>query len=207
MDSFRTDLMEELAALAARLVVEDGMEYGPAKRQAGKRLGVSVRGPWPDNDVLEAAVREHIALFCADTQPQELRALRELAVQWMQRLSAFSPHVSGAVWHGTATRHSDIYMQLFCQDPKAAELLLLDQSVNYHPGSLPGWRGETVPVLTLQLRCKGLDQPALLHLMVYDQDGLRGALKPDAQGRKPRGDAAALQALLYAPGVSTEGAP
>jgi hypothetical protein len=32
--------------------------------------------------------------------------------------------------------------------------------------------------------------------MVYDYDDLRGALKPDSQGRAPRGDIAALVKLL-----------
>jgi hypothetical protein len=31
---------------------------------------------------------------------------------------------------------------------------------------------------------------------VYDLDDLRGALKPDGQGRKPRGDAQALRDLM-----------
>jgi hypothetical protein len=33
--------------------------------------------------------------------------------------------------------------------------------------------------------------------MVYDFDDLRGALKGDGRGRKPRGDAAALRVLLH----------
>ena len=32
--------------------------------------------------------------------------------------------------------------------------------------------------------------------MVYDLDDLRGALKPDSQGRAPRGNLAALRRLL-----------
>ena len=32
-------LSAEIAAAAARLVVEEGMEYGPAKRRAAKLLG------------------------------------------------------------------------------------------------------------------------------------------------------------------------
>ena len=63
MEMFRSAVLDELAAVPARLVVEDGLEYGPAKRQAGKLLGLSSRGPWPDNVLLEAAVQEHIALF------------------------------------------------------------------------------------------------------------------------------------------------
>jgi hypothetical protein len=60
-------------------------------------------------------------------------------------------------------------------------------------------RGEPVPTLTLRVRCEPLGQWVLVHLMVHDLDELRGALKPDAQGRKPRGDAVAVRALLAAP--------
>ena len=69
-------------------------------------------------------MREHLALFCADTQPAELRALRGLALRWMQRLAEFRPHLSGAVWRGTATRLSSIHLDLYCDDPKAAEIAL-----------------------------------------------------------------------------------
>ena len=71
---------EEIAAAAARMVVEDGMEYGPAKRRAAKRLGLHPRdADLPDNDQLEDEVRAYLALFCAETQPRELAALRGVA--------------------------------------------------------------------------------------------------------------------------------
>jgi hypothetical protein len=35
-----------------------------------------------------------------------------------------------------------------------------------------------------------------VHLMVYDHDDLRGALRPESKGRTPRGDIAAVQKLL-----------
>jgi hypothetical protein len=53
-----------------------------------------------------------------------------------------------------------------------------------------------VDALTLRSRNTTLGQWVLVHLLVHDHDGLRGALKPDALGRKPRGDAKALRALL-----------
>ena len=83
---------EELAAAAARLVVEEGMEYAAAKRKAARAFGA--RTPLPDNEALEDAITEHIELFCADTQPAELRALREVALLWMDRLAEFRPHLS-----------------------------------------------------------------------------------------------------------------
>lgn len=194
----RDDTAAEIAAVAARLVAEEGQDYAGAKRAAVRQLGLPARSPLPDNETLEAAVREHIAVFCADTQPAELRALRELALLWMDRLKDFRPHLGGAVWHGTATRHNDIHMHLFCDDPKQAEWALIDHRVDYHPGTAAGWRGEDVDALTVRTRCEALGQWVLMHLMVHDLDGLRGALKPDSQGRKPRADAQALRERLLA---------
>jgi hypothetical protein len=113
----------------------------------------------------------------------------------MARLSAFQPHVSGSVWHGTATRHNDVFLQLFLEDEKAVEWLLMERRVTYHPGSAKGWRGEMVPVLTVQDTDEDLG-PVLIHLMLHAADDVRGALKPDAMGRAPRGNTAALQNLL-----------
>ena len=104
-------LRAEIAASAARLMVDEGLDYGLAKHRALKLMGLPGRTALPGNDEIEDAVVDYLALFCADTQPMELRALRELAVVWMARMADFRPHLSGAVWRGTATRHSDIYLQ------------------------------------------------------------------------------------------------
>ena len=189
-------LQSDIAATAARLVVEEGLEYGPAKRRAVKQLGLPQRTALPDNDTVEDAVREYISIFCADTQPAELEALRRLAVTWMERMEEFRPHLGGAVWHGTATRLSDIYVQLFCDDPKSAEIKLIDHNVDYTPRTVTGFTGESVEALSLSSMSPELGEPIGVHLLVYDHDDLRGALKPDAKGRTPRGDLAAVRALL-----------
>ena len=191
-------LASEIADTAARLVVEDGLEYGAAKRQAIKQLALPARTPLPDNDLLEAAVAEYIDLFCADTQPAELRALRSLALTWMERMAVFRPHLAGAVWHGTATRLSDIYLQLFCDDSKSAEIMLIDRQVSYDPSTVTGFHGKPVEALTLGQPSPELGMVVGVHLLVYDLDDLRGALRPDARGRVPRGDTAAVRRLLEA---------
>ena len=147
--TMQTTLSCEIAQAAARLVVDEGMEYGPAKRSAVKQLGLPSRTPLPGNEQVEDAVQEHIELFCADTQPAELRALRRMALGWMDRMAAFRPHLGGAVWHGTATRMSDIYLQLFCDDPKSAEIALIDHGVSYETGMLPGLHGKPVDTLSV----------------------------------------------------------
>lgn len=193
-----SDLAIELASAAARLIVEEGMEYGPAKRRAARDLGKrSTRQvDLPDNDQVEDEVRAYLALFCADTQPAELRALREVALLWMERLQEFRPHLYGAVWRGTATRLNSVRLELFCDDSKEAELALIDRRVSYDVGSLDGPRGDPIDVLTVSSPSTALGEEVTVHLTILDHDDLRGALKPDARGRSERGDLAGLRRLL-----------
>lgn len=185
---------EAITATAARLVVEEGMEYAAAKRKAARDFGS--RPALPSNEQLEDAVREHIELFCAETQPTELRALREAAVVWMQRLAEFRPHLSGAAWRGTATRLSAVVLDLYCDDPKAAEIALVNAGVDYDVASLNRPGREPLNVLIVSERSSALREPVTLQLMLHDLDDLRGALKPDARGQSWRGDLKALQRLL-----------
>ena len=196
MAAMSQEVKAAIAATAARLVVEEGLEYGPAKRRALRELGLPSRSPLPGNDMLEDEVFDYLNLFCADTQPQELRALRELALTWMERLQVFRPHLSGAVWRGSATRLSDIYIQLFCDDAKSAELMLIDQGVRYEVQAIKGFKGEEVEALSIHSLCTALNEDSGVHLMVYDYDDLRGALQPDERGLAVRGDLASLRQLL-----------
>ncbi|HEY4083655.1 MAG TPA: hypothetical protein VGM81_23450 [Burkholderiaceae bacterium] len=185
------ELTREIAATAARLVVEEGMEYGPAKHRALKVLGLSKRSALPGNDLVEDEVRDYLAIFCADTQPTELRALREVAATWMARLAEFRPHLTGSVWRGTATRLSAVHLQLFCDDSKAAEIAMINWHIDYEVGS-----HHDRDVLSLAVPCRALGEQVTLHLSILDFDDLRGALKPDARGRSERGDLNALQKKL-----------
>ncbi len=193
-------LSNEIAASAARLVVEEGLEYGPAKRRAARDLGKrsTRRAELPGNNEVEDEVRAYLTLFCADTQPFELQALRSVAASWMQRMAEFRPLLSGAVWRGTATRLNNVHLQLYCDDSKAAELALIDQGVDYEVGSLQGPRAQPLDVLSVASPSRELGELVTVHMTVLDFDDVRGALKPDAGGRSERGDLAALRALMEA---------
>jgi hypothetical protein len=115
----------------------------------------------------------------------------------MERLERFRPYIGGAVWHGTATRHSDIYLQLFCDDPKSAEIGLIDMNIPYEPRTVTGLHGEPVDALSVHVLCAELEEHVGLHLLIYDLDDMRGALRLDSRGRRPRGDTAALRSLLH----------
>ncbi len=190
------NIASEIAITAARLVVEEGLDYGAAKLRAVKQLGLPGRTQLPSHDEVEAEVRDYIALFCADTQPTELAALRELAYLWMQRMADFRPYLGGSVWHGTATKLSDIYIALFCDDPKSAEIALIDHRADYIARSIKGFGGGMVEALSIHAPCEALNTEIGVHLMIYDYDDLRGALKLDNQGRKPLGALTDVAKLL-----------
>jgi len=193
-------LSAEIAATAARLIVEEGLEYGAAKRRAARDLGATGRSVnLPGNDEVEDEVRAYISVFHAETQPAELAALRDLAAAWMERLAEFRPFLTGAVWRGTATGLSDIHIELYCDDSKAAELALIDRRVDYEVSRGTSSRGREVDVLNLFVPGPDPSRRVRIALTVLDYDDLRGALRGDARGQAQRGDLAALNALRAAP--------
>lgn len=192
-------IQQEIAQVAARLIVEDGLDWNGARRKAAQALGEGRRlRELPSRELVEDEVRAYIDLFHADTQPAELRALRETALRWMHRLAEFRPYLGGAVWRGTATRHSIVRLELYCDDPKAPEIALLNLGVDYDSASESEGGGEHVLTLVVTERQAELRDWVTIHLRILDTDELRGALKPDSRGQTWRGDAAALGKLLEA---------
>ena len=66
----------------------------------------------------------------------------------------------------------------------------------YEPRTVKGFQGESVEALSVSAPSRELGASVGIHLMIYDHDDLRGALKADAKGRTPRGDLCAVQNLL-----------
>ncbi len=194
---------EEIALAAARLIAEEGLDYASAKRKAARQLlgETRVAGEWlPDNDMIEAELHEYMALFQSDTQPAELARLRRVALDWMERLAAFAPYVTGAVLNGTANAHSDIHLQTFSDSQKDVAIYLLNQNIQYDVSETRhfGGRGD-VETLSFLWRDRRDADAIGIHVALYDADDLRGAVRADARGRLARADAAALRALLDAP--------
>jgi hypothetical protein len=189
----REDTQTTLAAHAARLVLEEGLDYGQAKRKAARALGIT--RTLPDNARIEDEVRAQIDLFHAHTQPLELDSLRRMARSWMHKLAAHRPHLADAAWRGTATRLSRVHIELYADDPKTAAIDLLNLGICEvaHQGTQ-----DAELVLVRELFCQPLATSVLMVVTVHDADDLRGALKPDASGRTWRGDLKALDALLGA---------
>lgn len=188
-------LRAEIAAAAARMIAEDGADYGSAKRKAAKLVlgNTKVRGDvLPDNAQIEAEVREYQALFFGEEQVQRLLQLRQLALQLMERFADFSPYLTGAVLNGTAGEHSDIHLQLFAESSKDVAVFLLNSEVNYDVSEAPHFRYPDRSVETLSFMWKNEG----VHLTLYEHDDLRGAVRTAGNRRIERADTAAVRLLI-----------
>jgi hypothetical protein len=206
----RNELRTELAAAAARLIAEDGLGYAAAKQKAAQVIlgaAAPARGVLPDNAQIEIELRRYLATFL----PQHgavLAALRQLALQLMQRLDRFRPHVVGAVLNGTATEHSDIHLQVFIDSAKDLELFLLEQGVDFEVidgGRQPGDPLEVLHLLVRPARTCGMPMRVGVVIDVHDADAIRVAPKyrSTAPGLHPveaagRANLAMLGALIAA---------
>jgi hypothetical protein len=188
-------LRAEIAAAAARLIAEDGADYGMAKRKAAKQVlgDARVRGDFlPDNAQIEAEVRIYNELFFNDTQPVRLLHLRQLALQLMTELTPFAPYLTGAVLNGTAGEHSDIHLQLFAESPKEVEIFLLNKNINFEVSETPHFKGHGEPVETVSFMWKNEG----VHLALYEMNDLRGASRIGASRRIERADINAVQTII-----------
>ncbi len=201
------DLRDEIAAVAARFIAEDGLDYAGAKERALREV-VGDRNPrrhpdcMPDNARVEAAVREHQALFMSDTQPARLARLRVVARDVMRFLVDagldLEPFVNGAIVNGTAGEHSDVHLTVFNDNAKDIEIFLLNAGIDFEVVEAVGRRhGETLSFLWPQRRAHrdgggGHDAEAV-HVTVLDPRDQRVASNVE------RADLAALERMIDAP--------
>jgi len=125
-------MRQRIAAAAARIMAKDGVgNFSVAKRKAARQLGAPDSQALPDDAQIEAELRAYQALYQDTEQRDRIQSLRRSALEVMQALSAFRPHLAGAVLKGIAGRYGDIDLQLFAEDVKSVELFLLNQGIPY----------------------------------------------------------------------------
>jgi len=186
------DMRRHIAHAAARILAEDGgLDYGSAKRKAARQLGAPDSGSLPDNQQIEDALRSYQSLFQADETRSLLALLRQTAMEYMEQLAAFDPHLTGSVLNGTAGPHADINLQLFTDDQKDVEFLLMQLPAPYQSGehrSTDGV-GHTYPHFLI------IDPRAPVDLVVYPAAELRKMKRLQADGSPRRLRLAQVRAL------------
>jgi hypothetical protein len=191
----RNDERSRIAYLAARVMVEDGVEdYALAKKKAARQAGVADTRHLPGNDEIDNALKSYQQIFHADDQRDRLLELREKAVRTMRVLEDFNPHLCGSVLSGSAGKYADINLQLFTDDAKAVELFLIDRNITYKPGQTALYSGEariTVPLFTIN------DEGTHIEMVVLSSRDARVPLKTSLAGKViERAKLAAAEELL-----------
>lgn len=189
-------LRSELVHAAARMIAEDGADYGFAKKKALRQLGLPDGFPLPGNAEIEAAVRAYQAIYQEDEQAERLAFLRGAAIDLMHRLARFSPYLTGSVLEGTAGRYARIDLLLFPDSAKELEIFLLDQGIPFHHGNPRNERVEAVFVID--------DENRPANLIVLPPRDERAAQKsPDGRVRT-RARVEAVEALCIPSGQSCQ---
>jgi hypothetical protein len=193
--SRKTEMRERIAAAAARIMAEDGIDsFALAKRKAARQLGAPDTEAMPRNEEVEEALHAYRALYQADEHPQRVSELRRIALEAMQAFEQFSPYLTGPVLKGTAGPYAEIELQLFPESPKDVEIYLLDRGISFATAEgrrFSGDRAHAVSVLSL------LWEDTPLKLQVFDPRDERIALKSSPAGRVPdRAGIAEVGALL-----------
>ena len=125
-------LRREIAALAARMMAEDGIsDFGFAKRKAAKQLGATDTDALPNNTEIEAELRAWQALYKDEEQAERLFEMRSAAVEVMRMLDSFRPYLTGGALDGTAGRYSELEIEIFPDSTKDVEIFFLNQDFPY----------------------------------------------------------------------------
>ena len=193
----RNQVRERIAREAARLMCEAGVrDFQLAKRKALQRLRISEQRALPSNEEIEAAVSEYQRLFRADSQPQRLAQLRQVAVRAMRFLERFHPRLVGAVLSGTADEHSEVCLHLFAETAEEVGLFLLDNGVPHEHGEramkLASDDSERLPT------CRFLADDVPVELVVFAERVRRRVPLSPVDGRPM--ERAALRAVEALPG-------
>ncbi len=192
------NLRRHIAYLAARLMAEDGgLDYGAAKWKAARQAGLSDAELLPDNQEVEAALRDYQELYQKDDQAERLRRLRGVAVKVMRDFEQFRPVLVGSVLSGTAGQHSDVNIHIFTDDPKALTLFLLNRRMRFEESSRRTRRGDAaseVPQVLLEVD----EVPVTLTVLdPLDERGGRGRGQDEPRERARLSE---VEALLRASG-------
>ncbi len=190
-----TSLRAEIAATAARLMAEDGVDdFATAKRKAARQLGVNEPHMLPGNDEIEEALHAYLALYQSDEHPERTRALRLEAVDIMQTLAPFHPYLTGAVLKGFAGPFSAIELQLFPDSSKEVEIFLLDYGVQFTSRELRRYTGDQARAVSV-IEAEWNGSPVCLH--IFDPRDERTAMKSSLAGKvMERATIAEVKALI-----------
>ncbi len=185
----RDDQRRRIAALAARLIAEDGLsDYTQAKRKASQQLGLSSTTHLPENAEIEEELRLYQRLFQHEEHAANIRELRQTACSVLELVEPFNAYLSGPVLDGSAARHAEIDIQLFTDSAKDVEIFLLNRKIEFTHSEPRTTRAEAV----LSIPIRG----TVANLVIYPRQEERFVQRGRDGRSKARARLAAVRHLL-----------
>lgn len=179
--NFKQQMRIRIAAAAARIMAEDGVEdFAMAKRKAARQLGAGDTQSLPNNDEIETELRLYQSLYQGEEQRERVHYLRSQALAAMEQLADFKPYLTGPVLKGTAGRYADIDLQVFADSGKELEIFLLNRNISFQASESRHYSGnQERAVSVLSMDWKGTP----LRVAVYWPGDERHSLKTSPQGK------------------------
>lgn len=192
-------LRHEIAAAAAQIVADAGLDYQSAKRKALRQVagdGHAGSRSLPANDLVDHYLKEHLDLFDPD-HASRIARWRAVALHWMLVLRKYEPYLTGAAWKGIIASHAPVHLEVFSDLDKELQMQLLDAGVQFDVDEVEHFSGRgRIPVLEF------FSGDVPVRVSLYSGNDLRSAPKATGRGSRQergiRGDLAAVAALVDA---------
>jgi hypothetical protein len=137
---------------------------------------------------------EYQRIFHADSQPQHLNRLREIAIEAMQFLQEFKPRLAGAVLNGSADQNSPIILHVFAGSPEEIKMFLMQKQIPHEESHktvrFSASRTEDMPLYRF------VADDVRVELMVFNERQKHAPLSPIDGRPMKRADVVEVEMLL-----------
>lgn len=167
-------LRESLAQAMAALIADSGMGWKNARNKVlsgvSGTAGAEARRNFPSQEEVETAVRAHFALYDPEEHALLLKKMRAAGLMVLDLLRDFRAYMSGPVLNGCATTESLLVIDVFEDDVKAVEVLLMDSNIDFEAvGSAQGKMPDPMESLGFLFFAEGPRcEPVAVRIDVYD---------------------------------------
>ncbi len=123
---------QQIAEEAARIMLEHGeRDFQSAKLKAAKASGLIDQSALPSNQEIEEQIKQRQVIFTPDTHKALIYNKRLQAQNAMIFFRDFNPHLTGAVFDGTASKYSPLEIHLFVDTVEEVTIFLLEHNAPF----------------------------------------------------------------------------
>ena len=121
-----------VANLAAQLIMEEGIkDYLFAKKKAAKSLGLNENVSLPTNSQIDKAIDDFNKIFNPNIDIEFLQQFKNQALEVMNIFKNFKPHLMNQLSQGIIPKFPEIKINLFADNLKDVEYVLLNSKLSY----------------------------------------------------------------------------